>query len=959
MKPELPRPYPTDPGPIARLLGPAEAAGGPLALLGLSAADLDDASVAAALNRQEERLRKHPQWGTPESDEVLMALHAAAAQLLDEDVRSHVTAQWAPVPALHRGGAPSPLAPWEMRRFRQEARAILARFGGLNERSMRKLALVARRFGLSAEHLPAILPALLAGQVGSAALPASPGGVTVTTASRSAGAAPRLKLEGSPAPVGFSETPLPEQMDPAVRLLRAGLILGGIAVLALVLGLGGVWLLVKNLRSDPGAPTSETARGTGATRSGSRPELFPSRSEDRASKTAQAPEPLAAETDADALARDLAQSVDELSVNSAQAAARFERAVSGLGKHWGRLSPDKLAAAQDSVVEFVYRCSRWPEIAAKAGEAVSAGATALRTKEQLLTAEQVWPAVWSVGLLSRLARERDLPATARGVLESALISAADGTVAGGAGTYAWGATAAAIAMPRLMVAQRPTGNQGGSISSPETWRAWIGVVTALSGGDPAVRSRLLLAGLEAVLLDGPEAAAGETARVVADLVFEIGWRTGDESRRRLVRWFDAAGVSSMDLHAVTEALTSRSSAEGVDVSMVLPANADEPQRREMRDRYAAVWGLESGPEHDLLVAEWAKSVAESLGSQSESEAQQLARAVVLSRLCEAAGLLFAGESQAPGELVRKADEPVKAAVAAAHARPSARSLDDGASDGSWGLRYLAAERNIPVRAGLLAELTRASGPLGPADAEPLMVEALRGSPFQIRKQAQELVVKFGASPAVVNAALEQAVNIPRTLENSDLIRRISLAGLPSVKDPSWKVAVRRALVERLAEMLAAQTDSRVIDALAVLLGQSYQGRAFVGPVERGVSPPMEKASAEVSARAARLSWLRWAQAATPSGREPISLEQIARRQAGRKELASGLVQEFAAEQAGLCELMAYVVVSEQPAAGAQAAEILERLAGVRRSADHIFGQILAGERAMAELWAVRLGVPIQ
>lgn len=963
MKPELPRPSPSDPGPVARLLGPEAAAGGPLALLGLTPATCNDAAVGDALARQLARLHQHAQGGTPEADEVVMALHTAAAQLLDPTVRPHVMAQWAQRGTGPTMPAPSSLSPREMRRFRQEARGILARFGGLNERSLRRLAQAARRFGVSVEHLPTLLPAILvvedrrggprAGTRVPPAVPPVPVG--------SVGTRPQELVPERVGSATDGAAPLPEEMDPAVRLLRLGLILGAVAFLALVLGLGGVWLLVKNLGDGP-APEGGSRPATSGpiAGAGGRKELFPSGAGRTDPKAAATPQPLAPDTDADAAVRDLALSVEGLSVNSAEAVARFEHAVALLGRQWGRLTPDKLTAAQDSVVEFVYRCSRWPEVAERAGQAVSAGATALRPPGHALNADQLWSGVWSVGLLSRLARERDLPAAARAVIEGSLASAAGGSASGGSGTFGWGALAAAIAMPRLLVTAPPPTSQAPALAPLETWRTWVQVVTVLCGSDAPARSRMLMAGLETVLLEGPEPTPNsEAERVVVELASQVGWRSGDDSRRRLVRWFDQARVTPTDLRAVTEALAGKSAAEGVDVSMVLAITADEPQRREMRDRYAAAWGLAGGPEHDALVAEWARALTENAPlSEGDAPIHHLARAVVLSRLNEAAGLLFVGESQAPADLVLRAGEPLKAALAGAQVGPLARSLEDGATDGAWAVKYLAAERSIPARTALLVELSKSPGTLGPADAEVLMVEALRGSPYQVRRQAQELVQKFAGSPAVVNAALEMAANVPRTLENAELIRRLSLAGLPSVKDPSWKLAVRRVLVERLVEMLAARGESGVIDALATLLGQSYQGRAFVGPVERGPATPAEKATAEVASRAARLSWLRWAQATTPSGREPLSLEQIARRQAGRDELAAGLIQEFAAQQVGLCELMAYVVVSEQPASSAHAAAVLERLVQSRRAADHVFVQIESCERAMAELWAIRLGVEL-
>src|ERR1051326_5005477 len=114
------------PRPVIRFLGQEEASGGPFALLGLSPQSCTDELVLSALDRQIERIDHHAECDTPEADEVRLALHAAAAQLLDPIVRRHLIARWtgkkapaaAPAPRQARPGtvgatpgvAPTPAA---------------------------------------------------------------------------------------------------------------------------------------------------------------------------------------------------------------------------------------------------------------------------------------------------------------------------------------------------------------------------------------------------------------------------------------------------------------------------------------------------------------------------------------------------------------------------------------------------------------------------------------------------------------------------------------------------------------------------------------------------------------------------------------------------------------------------------------------------------------------------------
>jgi len=80
--------------PILRFLGPVDPAEGPLGLLGLTPETCDAASVRAALASQLNRVSRHPEGSGPEADEVRLALHVAAAQLLDPLVRDEVLQEW-------------------------------------------------------------------------------------------------------------------------------------------------------------------------------------------------------------------------------------------------------------------------------------------------------------------------------------------------------------------------------------------------------------------------------------------------------------------------------------------------------------------------------------------------------------------------------------------------------------------------------------------------------------------------------------------------------------------------------------------------------------------------------------------------------------------------------------------------------------------------------------------------
>ena len=124
----------------------------------------------------------------------------------------------------------------------------------------------------------------------------------------------------------------------------------------------------------------------------------------------------------------------------------------------------------------------------------------------------------------------------------------------------------------------------------------------------------------------------------------------------------------------------------------------------------------------------------------------------------------------------------------------------------------------------------------------------------------------------------------------------------------------------------------------------------LGSEDEKESRPVEAIAATVRAR-----WEREAAAKTPSGREPFSLERLTARRLSRSRLANGRVQQFAAEQVNICELMAFVICAEQPARAPKVVAILDDLAARRKRAEHIALQIEAAERASVQLWRIRLG----
>jgi hypothetical protein len=389
--------------------------------------------------------------------------------------------------------------------------------------------------------------------------------------------------------------------------------------------------------------------------------------------------------------------------------------------------------------------------------------------------------------------------------------------------------------------------------------------------------------------------------------------------------------------------------------MVLPLLASERVRTEMQERYAAAWGLTNPIDRAELAQELIRAASTEIRVQVAPEAAQvehLVRAVVLSRLTEAVSWAWRGRTQEADELLAALQDGIDMPSRSSGGKAGELSSGPTSVGGnSWEERYLSARNNVAIRLDLLEQL----GAQMPSAviAEIVVEEALRGTPHRVREEARASVLANTSHAGVVNAVLEQLPFAPKTIDNNRLIEAVSGRVLPAPSTDGWERIARRALVERLLEMISSSGDYRHTDELVLELGTTYAGRIadrpLVGSARLAGDPP------EVSAP---LLWRRWRERvdrATPNSGAPLQLETIERRRTARLNQASGPIQFFAAQQVSVCELMSYVVAGEQPDRAADIAIVLEDLSAQRQSAQHVLEQIHAVERAMLRLWLIRIG----
>lgn len=948
---------------IEHFLGHQAARGGPFALLGITPERSDSAHVIAALELRLAQVNSHPHCDTPQGDEVRLSLHAAAAQLLDPVVRRHMLERW--------GVSDAPTAPamaitTESLALERDAILTLAMNGGWNKASLRRLAILAHARGVPshrvAETIRAIAHRRTPGAISppSTPSPRATGPESPTAAfapnERSPGASARAVAGARQVPRDNGQAPRPMRAPPTLEpMLEAdeptpsaarGVLLTMLAMVVLALvAIGVLTILIDS--GDPGSesPASNGPSGPSPAGPAPPPEASPDpRTETIASGGGDAGESERAPGEA-SLADMLARAREALAIDPSRGEREVRAVIDRLERTWAALPPDQRISAHADLVDVLYRlgadASRGVAIASRIARA-SEDSGSEPTRESLLAS------IWSAGMLVRLSREADLPAQITRVIDDALSMSYAGSRPPQDATFERGAIDALARLARILSAPTPP-VQDDEARRREAWDAWVLAALGATESDPSARTRLLLVALDDLLRSGPEGSRSAWAHAAASrLVEAIDWSKDSPSRRWLLAAFNAPSLSSSDLHVVTSALARLRGIDGLDPTMTLDAQASERARTQLRDAFAGAWGLLETARSDETHGAWAnakeqldREIADALTPE-----EHLALAARMALLNEAGAWIWRGELDHARSIIENADRLVRDATDLARARARSLSAEPG---GEWAVRYLSVRRNQQARLDLLDTLERSrSKRLTPMEAEVLTLEALRGSGQSVRERAHQVVAQFLDQPSVVNAFLEALPDAPETVRNARLISDAAAMRALDPRDPNWRIIARRGLVERLLELAAGETQASAIDRLSAIIARAYAASIAQGAPDAEI----EAAPADQSAREARLRWRERASSSLAASR--LSLDQIERDRSARVAGSRGPVQRFDAEQRAIVELMAYVVIAEQAGAADEALAILASLDGARRGSGHIFEQIAHNERAIADLWSIRL-----
>jgi hypothetical protein len=289
----------------------------------------------------------------------------------------------------------------------------------------------------------------------------------------------------------------------------------------------------------------------------------------------------------------------------------------------------------------------------------------------------------------------------------------------------------------------------------------------------------------------------------------------------------------------------------------------------------------------------------------------------------------------------------------AGAPPKPRTGQPIGPDGAWATAYGQLGKGTDARTESLRSLRNTAGTdLGPIDAGLIVREAYRGSPTEVRSEAQAIIgQQFANGPNVAMQLLDQFPDAPAVESTSEMIQTITTRLLPGVRTSAWAAEARLALVQHVLDLRDAA--GAPVDALIDPLIASYMNRLMLVKNDSSVtttpSSPQEAASLLLRGLLSR------AEFAAPPEPAPADLPNIQRRHNTRLSLADGPIQNFIACQLTILDVTVYAAVAEQPVVRARALEIMRQHAAVRSRLGTALEQSLDIERAILEIWRLRLG----
>lgn len=981
-----------NPDPIQRFLGVWSGAD-PRALLGLPPDRSQMHDIESALRERLASVFQHPDGRSPEAEEVRRALRQAAEQLKREALATAgatrieaISADDPPQAAASSASAanlPSWLTPrkpssepplFNLTAFDRLVLAVLVASGGWNAQSRARLVALAAAHGVTVQGLMRVVQGLSQyARAGGTRL-----GVTEITGGQSlsqyitpAPAAPAL---GSALLDRLAENLSAElKRDDPWPTIKLAVIFGALTLGALILA---ARLVLFPSASHPQQPQQPQAGGSSGLSQPAPPILQPSE------QPPQAKAPFGGRRIAtypkvptflgNALPGESIKAVEQFTI----IAARLDELARKL-------------MVEDQPSEAVFRLweaeidsiaigwqladgSTRRQVEAKLVEALRAAGDRSTVSDRLLNSFvpsttlaaplDIWRGAWKVATTWRIAAAADplspvITHRAAAMLQQTLAeSAAHRSAEEAAAAWLDALIPQLVSMIEL------------NHSAEDYWELWLAAQRGLGLGERHVAS--IVAAMHAVLAtDTDLARPGPTVNVLGRLLHVAIESRSDAVRDAVQSWLDDESIPSRDLWVLTSLLSMNDSATWFSDALVLPEDADMRHRWRIRDELGRIWpsseavattqepaqaagrAISVDPQ---LGSRWSAAVDGALAQPPLGESEGLLRQIVqASRLIEAAAALAAQDHTQTERLLAEIESKSDTQGVSVARAAAVRIGQPIGPDATWAVNYQQAGKSPEQRIEAIRTLrTTSAGDLGPIDADALVREVYRGSPAEVRAAAQEIVLKFANGPNVAQAMLDQFADAPASDPISKLVGAFTGQPLPGARDGGWAIAARVALIEHVLQ-LRPQTQSDV-DALAAMIAESYAARlARMRRESSGhTAPRLPQHVAAILAQA----WYELAEPLRVANPLPEALPGLRRRGAMRSRLVDGPIQQFAANQLAILELLAFVTVAEQPAKREAVAGILRASAIARDAATSVLEQSLVIERTALEVWHVRLGL---
>jgi hypothetical protein len=674
----------------------------------------------------------------------------------------------------------------------------------------------------------------------------------------------------------------------------------------------------------------------------------------------------------------------------AEAIALFSSAYDALAYNWHSTKPDQRTSGVRAVVDALFASFNSPEVGVACFSVVTRSFTASDLTVSPPISDitlHIGSSVWSAGVLARLTQERDLPRATSRELELVVLPL---RLSQDDHTFEAGARGQLIRFARNLIPTTPTLSEDAVKVQRQAWATWLTSACGLYGVKPGNfdsapgstrASQLILTAIDFFIPLSPAFTSDEpTNEALSALVAAVPWGPQDPTRPWLLTRFDDAATPSHVVHMITSALANRSGASGVDLTMVLAPSATADQRRGLRDTYASVWAISDTPARNQIFAEWAEQAERELNAAPDSSRPfaQAVSAAALARLNSAAWLLIeqsddSGASERAANDIIKSPDTTLINTLASIVAPSRDGPPRDEPLTQWALEYLAAGDRTGERRELLS---RAPTRPTPAEARILVEQACRSDSQSVQSQAVGLLRTLAYDGNIALAMLDFAPFIPATSANNELVRMVSgSAQIPATRDPAWRIAVRRALVQRALEVSAGGGVEQLIDNVASALNESYRDMAISAARARAPRTPKSSVSGEngdpdttleesvvphVHAAALADDLTLTASSLLATGNEPRALSSVtSERTAQRRSLSqsNNLVHAFTVEQSALVQLHGYTLALRQPSTNGLVAALLDDLRTRNRSASHALTQIYNNESTITRFWLARFKPP--